>query len=646
MASMPFESGAFARYRFLSIAHDFIMASLAFCAAFALRYGLKGLDVEQFNIMQYGAPVFGVTVALLSIALGLHRHLWSYTTTDDLVRVIVVAGGATTLVFLTLFLTSRLQGVPRSVPLILAALTLIMLAGSRFIVRLAARPSFFEGNHQADDSLQVPVMLVGLSPKTEMFLRWARRTRSIPYHVVAVLDLDGNNVGRKLHGVPIVGPGDQLEKIIDWLDEHDQRPAWMILSDHFGADIKAELTRVARQSDTKVAEMPSLVTLSDAANEQQLALKPIAIEDLLGRLQVKLDLESLGELVSSRRVMVTGGGGTIGGELCRQIIRYKPTVLCIMDSCEYNLYAIEQDLRTELNADVKIIPLLTDIRDRDTLFHQFDRYKPELVFHAAALKHVPMIEANPIEAIRTNVFGTRNVADAAKRANALGMVSISTDKAVNPSSIMGATKWLAEQYCLHQDRLVHEKASTRFIVVRFGNVLGSSGSVVPLFNKQLAAGGPLTVTHPDITRYFMTVREAAQLVLQAAAHSLESDEDRGNVLVLDMGKPIKVYEMACHMVRLAGLEPNKDIEIKSIGLRPGEKLFEELFATNETQLPAKIAGVNIASSTPPTEENLYETLRLLEQLVPTHQPDKVIAVLSEIVVGFQGKTDEKVVVAA
>ena len=601
MFSLPFGAEIFGRHRLLSIFHDFAVACTAFALAFVLRYGFGGLESEQVNIIQFGAPLFGLTIACLSVLLGLHNHLWSYTTTDDMIRVIGVVGGATVLVFLTLFLTSRLDGVPRSVPLILAALTLIFLGGSRFSVRLASRPSFFHGITQADDRLQLPVMLVGINTKTELFLRWAQRTRFVPYQATAILDLDGTNVGQKLYGVPIVGPGDALEKIMDWLEEHGRKPSWMILCDTFGADVSAKLTRIAQQSGAKVAKMPSLLTLTDeTALDQPFRLKPIAIEDLLGRGQVRLNLEPLGELIRARRVMVTGGGGTIGSELCRQIASYNPRELFIVDSCEYNLYAIERDLLAGgLGNTINIVPLLTDIRDRDTLFRHFKSYKPELVFHAAALKHVPMIEANPIEAIRTNVFGTRNVADAAKYYGALGMVSISTDKAVNPSSVMGATKWLAEQYCLHQDRSAESRRSTRFIVVRFGNVLGSSGSVVPLFEKQLAAGGPLTVTHRDITRYFMTVQEAVQLVLQAAAHGVESDENRGDVMVLDMGKPIKIYELACHMARLAGLEPNKDIEIKSVGLRPGEKLYEELFATNEVQLPSSITGVNIASSTPP-----------------------------------------------
>ncbi|MGH1480681.1 MAG: polysaccharide biosynthesis protein [Geminicoccales bacterium] len=628
----------FIRQRLLSVLHDFSMATFAFAAAFVLRYGINGIGPEQTAIIQFGAPLFGLVVAILSFQLGLSQHLWRYTTADDLLRILATVAAATILVFLSFFLTSRLDGVPRSVPIILAVLTMTLLAGPRFLARMAARATFLEKSDVPANSIQLPVMLIGLGAKTEMFLRWAKRADFMPHRPVAILDLEGRDVGRTLHGIPIVGPGGSLDEIINWLGEIDQKPAWMIVCEKVDADVMAELIRVAGQHEVKVSKMPSMMTLSDASSAgAKVDLKPIAIEDLLGRSQVKLDLGSLSELITGRRVVVTGGGGTIGGELCRQILSYEPEELCVLDNCEYNLYAIEQDLRTRAYADTtRIVPILTDVRDSSALAHKFETHKPALIFHAAALKHVPMVEANPIEAIRTNVFGTRNVANAAKACGALGMVLISTDKSVNPTSIMGATKWLAEQYCQAKDLLANENDPTRFIVVRFGNVLGSSGSVVPLFKKQLAAGGPLTITHPDITRYFMTVREATQLVLQAAAHSLDGGEARGNVLVLDMGTPVKVYELACHMARLAGLEPGKDIEIKSIGLRPGEKLYEELFATHETQLTAKIDGVNVAYSTPPSEEALNGALRRLEEVVPTHQRDEAVAILNDVVVGFQG----------
>ena len=636
---------AFARNKLFAISHDFIAAIFAFSITFVLRYGFDGIGAEQMAIIQFGSPLFGAVIVGLSLLLGQHKHLWRYTTTDDLIRIIAIVTGATVLVFLAFFLISRLEGVPRSVPLILGALTLLMLAGSRFAVRLVSWSSFSLGPVAAKDSIQLPVMLVGLGPKTEMFLRWTKQTGYTPHRPVAVLDMSGADVGRMVFGVPIVGPGDMLDSIIDWLGDIDQKPVWIIVSEKLEADAMAELTMVASQHDIKVSNMPSMLALSDASAEQIVDLKPIAIEDLLGRSQVSLNLEPLKDLLGGRRVMVTGGGGTIGGELCRQIISHRPAELCIVDSCEYNLYAIEHDLRAGLDSDITITPKLTDIRDRNALDYAFDACRPEVIFHAAALKHVPMVEANPIEAIKTNVVGTRNVADAAKRVGALGVVMVSTDKAVNPTSVMGATKWLAEQYCQAQDLLATEADPTRFIVVRFGNVLGSSGSVVPLFKKQLAGGGPLTVTHPEITRYFMTVREASQLVLQAAAHSLDGGEERGRVLVLDMGKPVKVYEMARHMVRLAGLEPGKDIEIKSIGLRPGEKLYEELFAINETRLPAKITGVNVAVAEPLSKKVLDDVIAALEDTALTYERDEAIAILENGVAGFQGGRKQKVAAA-
>ena len=640
--------GDIRQYRFSVVFHDFLIGALAFIISFLFRYGFQDIGAEQIIIMQYGAPIFGLLIVVLSMVFGLNRHLWRYTTADDLVKIISIVTVATTVVFLALFLVSRLNGVPRSVPMILGTLTLLMLAGPRFLRRMATTPNFLMRSRSNVDLIQLPVLLVGLGPKTEMFMRWAKRTSFVPHRPVGILDIDGKNLGRTLFGVPIVGPGNQLDEILNWLGEIDQKPAWMIICDPVDVEVMSELTRIARQHAVKVADMPSLVALTDADAAKSIDLKPIAIEDLLGRTQIKLDLEPLRELIAGRRVMVTGGGGTIGGELCGQILRYRPSELCVLDSCEYNLYAIEQTLATDRPVGTKIIPMLIDIRDRAALDHHFGIHRPELVFHAAALKHVPLVEANPIEAIKTNVFGTKNVADAAKRHRALAMVAVSTDKAVNPTNVMGATKWLAEQYCQTQDLLAEteSQSTTRFIVVRFGNVLGSSGSVVPLFKKQLAAGGPLTVTHPDITRYFMTVSEAVQLVLQAAAHIVDDGTYHGNVLVLDMGKPVKVYEMACHMARLAGLEPGKDIEIKYVGLRPGEKLFEELFTTTETRLPARIAGVDVASCEPPKRARVEHTLRRLEAVVTTHDHVKAVTAIDELVPGFQANADSRKVAAA
>ncbi|HRQ83340.1 MAG TPA: nucleoside-diphosphate sugar epimerase/dehydratase, partial [Azospirillaceae bacterium] len=346
-----------------------------------------------------------------------------------------------------------------------------------------------------------------------------------------------------------------------------------------------------------LARLPSLTEFKSALNEGKIELRPIAIEDLLGRPQAALDRGAIADLVTGLPVLVTGAGGTIGAELTRQIAALAPSLLVLMDSGEFNLYSIEMEIR-ERFPGLSLQAEIGDVRDRDRVFRLMETVRPALVFHAAALKHVPLVEANPCEGALTNVVGTRNVADAARAVACRAMVLISTDKAIRPTSVMGACKRLAEIYCQALDLSPAPQADaqpTRFMTVRFGNVLGSSGSVVPLFQRQLAAGGPLTVTHPDMRRYFMTVREAVELVLQASAHGVAHGEERGKVLVLDMGQPVKIVDLARQMIRLAGFRPDEDVKIHFTGLRPGEKLFEELLSADEAPSKTDAEGVFLAA---------------------------------------------------
>jgi O-antigen biosynthesis protein WbqV len=356
-----------------------------------------------------------------------------------------------------------------------------------------------------------------------------------------------------------------------------------------------------------VKRLPSLTALRPASRrpgerteaEAPVALRPIEIEELLDRPQVPLDREGMARLVQGRRVLVTGAGGTIGGELARQVAALGPASLTLLDHGEYVLYEIDLELR-ERHPDVKRQAVLADVRDETRIRRLFAEIRPELVFHAAALKHVPMVENDPLEGLLTNALGTRVVADAAREAGCSLMVFISTDKAVNPTSVMGASKRVAEMYCQARDRAARAGGGMRLVTVRFGNVLGSTGSVVPLFRRQLERGGPLTVTHPDMRRYFMTVREAVGLVLQAAVVGATDPTNapkelrEGGIFVLDMGEPVKIVDLARRMIRLAGLRPDEDVEIRFTGLRPGEKLFEELFHGQEPPHPTAFPGLLVA----------------------------------------------------
>jgi O-antigen biosynthesis protein WbqV len=352
----------------------------------------------------------------------------------------------------------------------------------------------------------------------------------------------------------------------------------------------ADILKVTEKLGLPLNRLPRMQDLQSAAG-QKIQLKPVAIEDLLGRPQAVLDRQAMSRIIVGKRILVTGAGGSIGSELVRQISDFHPAAMALVDAGEFNLYSIDMELGKR-HPQLQKYPMLADVRAYDRLQNIFHIFQPDLVVHAAALKHVPLVEENPLEGMQTNCFGTQNVVDACCAHGVKTMVMISTDKAVNPTNIMGATKRVAEQYCQAVDA---EKLGPRIVTVRFGNVLGSTGSVVPLFTKQLEDGGPLTVTHPDVERYFMTIREAVELVLQAAAVGVELEDLRGKIFVLDMGSPVKIVDLARQMIRLSGLRPETDIQIAYTGLRPGEKLFEEIFHGAEPPVATQWDGLLIAS---------------------------------------------------
>jgi FlaA1/EpsC-like NDP-sugar epimerase len=429
--------------------------------------------------------------------------------------------------------------------------------------------------------------------------------------------------GRQIHGARVLGRLDDLATTVARLARQGVCVQRVILTDPAVIDgaTKRRLFEQAGELGLSVARLPRLTELQDAAEDSPIRLQPVTLEDLLGRPQFAHEQARLDQLIGGRRVLITGAGGTIGGELTRQIAALRPCQLILLDSSEFNLYAIDLELG-ERHPSVPFRPMLCDIRDRDRVMGIFAAERPELVFHAAALKHVPMVEMNPSEGVLTNVVGTRNVADAAAKYGALAMVQVSTDKAVKPTSVMGASKRLAEFYCQALDLEGNGVGrGARFMTVRFGNVLGSSGSVVPLFQRQLARGGPLTVTHPEIRRYFMSVQEAVALVLQASAHGLEESAARGQIFVLDMGKPAKIVDVARQVIRLAGMRPDIDVKIEFTGLRPGEKLYEELFDDGEDRLQGGVDGIFVAIS---KSINLEVLRRLFDELASaSRQQDRV-----------------------
>src|SRR5205807_2987948 len=416
----------------------------------------------------------------------------------------------------------------------------------------------------------VPVLLISTKDGADTFVRETVRDRNVVYRVIGMLSDTRSRVGRQIYGVPILGTIDDLETVVADLDRRARRPQKLILAAQNlgGAEIRRLLDR-ADALATPLARLPRLTGFRQDLGDAARLVEPIAIEDLLGRPQAVLDREAMGRLIGGRRILVTGAGGTIGSELARQIAALGPGRLILVDNSEFLLYAVNGEL-SERYPELALRPILGDVRDRARIESIIIGEDPQIVFHAAGLKHVQIVEANPIEGVLTNVIGTRNIAEAARTHGVGLVVMVSTDKAVDPASVMGATKRLAESFCQALDVAEARRpaapaigtvgvSGTRFVTVRFGNVLGSTGSVVPLFSRQLAAGGPLTVTHPEVSRFFMTVREAVELVLEASATTPAAQEGeasgatRDKIFVLDMGEPVKIVDLARQMIRLAGL---------------------------------------------------------------------------------------------
>jgi FlaA1/EpsC-like NDP-sugar epimerase len=565
----------------LNIVLDGVLAALGVAVSFWLA------DPAQPFPSPALLPLAGaVAIWLIGFPFGLSRLHWRFVSFRDL-AMIGAAAAVTGLMLVLLMIGTGLTMPSTAFPVILILTLVMALSGPKLLYRLA-RQVPTESREAAAQS----AALVGSGETAELFLTAYSRLDTAPYRMIGLMALSARHIGRRVQGLNIFGAVEEAEAALDRLP---QKPDLLIITaPELAGDTLGALLAAADRFGIRVLRAPSLTRLAPA--DQKIELQPIAIEDLLNRQQVKLDRAGMARLVAGRRVLVTGAGGSIGSELARQIAGFAPAELMLLDNSEYALWQIDLEV-AELAPDVPRRAVIADVRDHARLATLCDAFKPELVFHAAALKHVPIVEANPLEGLQTNVLGTRAVADAAAASGTALMVLISTDKAVNPSSVMGATKRLAEMYCQGLDVAArHDGATMRCVTVRFGNVLGSTGSVVPLFRRQLAQGGPLTVTHPDMQRYFMTVREAVSLVLHASVvgSGAEAIPD-GGIFVLDMGEPVKIVDLARQMIRLAGLRPDEDVAIRFTGLRPGEKLFEELFHGSEQPAPTGHEGLLMAT---------------------------------------------------
>jgi len=605
------------------------MAALSFVLALYLRLG-DALWIQGSSYLIEGMVVFAAIAGVVFLRTGVYRGVWRYASLPDLFT-LARAATVTVLIFLPIiFLVSRAEDYPRSAIIINWFTLMALTGGPRLIYRIVKDGGLGHVLERTNPDA-IPVALVGADDEAEQFTRAMTRDCDAPYAVVGMIDPSGRRTGQHIRGVLVHDGSNGLDPALEAIRRRGPRPHRLVLtSDNNKPERVREALKAVEHHGMALSRVGRITDFADsnAASEE---IRPVAVEDLLGRAQTAVDRDSIARLVAGRRILVTGAGGTIGGELVRQIAALDPSHITLVELSEVALYEIDMEMAREFPG-ISRRAMLRDVRDRNRLDRAFDQERPEIVFHAAALKHVPLAESNPNECVLTNVGGTMNVADACGRAGVSSMVLISTDKAVNPSSVMGATKRIAELYV---QSLGQTGKGTRFATVRFGNVLGSTGSVVPLFQKQLATGGPLTVTHADMTRFMMTVREAVELVLQASA--LEGSS--GSLFVLEMGEPVRIQDLARQMIRLAGKVPDDEIAVVFTGMRPGEKMHEELIYDDETLAGTAREGINVASGRVVVPDDVTALLGALVDYARAGEAEATPGLIRSIVPEFHAPGD-------
>ena len=563
---------------YLMVLGDMVLFVMAFAGAYFIRFDFEfSADIlnQIISILPILVPVKTVTF----LSLGQYRGMWRYTSLSDVWKLLRATILSSLVIISVILFLQRFQGYSRGVFIIDAGLTFLFTGGLRIAIRSLFHVGFLKKTERPDIASwsrpdRKPVILVGAGDAGEKSFRELMDNPSLKYRVVGFVDDDQRKRGRLIHGVPVRGTVAELPRLVAELGVQE---ILITLPSATGPQMR-RVVDICKESAVPFKTLPGLGELIDGKVSIK-ALRDVNYDDLLGREPVKLDLETIRAYLKGKCVLVTGAGGSIGSELCRQIVKFKPETMVMLDSSEANLYAIQMELKHRLHFS-DYITILANVQYASVIDALVEQYRPQVIFHAAAYKHVPLMEENPWEAVFNNIVGTLNVVEAAVAHGAERFVMVSTDKAVRPTNVMGATKRICE--LLMQAH--HGQNGTAMMCVRFGNVIGSSGSVVPLFQDQIAYGGPVTVTDPDVTRYFMTTPEACQLILQAGALG-EGKE----IFILKMGTPVKIAQMAKDLISLSGKEPGKDIEIVYTGLRPGEKLYEELITEGEgiVQTPHK-----------------------------------------------------------
>jgi FlaA1/EpsC-like NDP-sugar epimerase len=613
--------GILVRHRTLiSIGVYAFLFTLSLLLSFALAHNFRlrvGEGAEIYWPVDQFLPIFPLNVGVKLIVFGLlrqYRSSWRYVGLRDWLSVIK-ASQLSAFAFIVLFFLIVNIAPSRAFLTFPQSIFLLDWAGTSALV-CVARIGFrlYQEELRVTTGRRIRTLIVGAGDSGAALLRELTRSAQARNEVVGFVDDDASKMNAMILGVEVLG---QTGRIREFCEKHDIEEVLIAIPSAPQREIR-RIIELCQGMNLRFTTVPAVTDLIEG-KVQVSQIRDVSIEDLLGRDPVNLDQEGIASYIRGKRVLVTGAGGSIGSEMCRQIARYSPQKLVLLERAENNLFEIDRELRRDFK-DLNIVPHVADIGDAERIRVVFERERPEAVFHAAAHKHVPMMECNPGEAAKNNVLGTKTIADAAVKAGTEKMVMISTDKAVNPTSVMGCTKRIAEIYVQHLSR----RASTQFVTVRFGNVLGSSGSVIPVFKDQIARGGPVTVTHPDMVRYFMTIPEASQLVLQAGAMGRG-----GEIFVLDMGEPVKIVDLARDLITLSGLRPGEDIEIQFSGIRPGEKLYEELLIEGEGISKTKHPQIGVWAF---REENWNEVGRGIERLLQLADEDQADAIRGQLAV--------------
>jgi len=617
--------------------HDLVVTAIAIIGSFYIRFEAPGLTDRSKGLLLL--PVYLLYAAVIYRIFGLYRGKWRFASLPDLFDII----RASTVLAVSLVALDYVLVAPNVLGtyffgkitiLLYWLLQIFLLAGPRVAYR------YFRHSRTQKRAIQagsVPALIMGRAADAEVLLRAIESGAVKKIWPVGILSSSPADQGQSLRGISVLGKFDDFERAVSDLAAQGTHVGRVLLTPSAfepGAHPETPLLQ-ARRMGLTTSRVPSL----DEGGEA-LRLSPVNVEDLLLRPTVAIDYHRLGEFVKDQSFVVTGGGGSIGSEICDRLATFGAARLLVIENSEPALYAVLEKLANK-QSPTRVEGRIADVRERESIGRLLKDFSPNVVFHAAALKHVPLVEKDCHEGVKTNVFGSVNVADAAAAAGASGMVMISTDKAIEPVSILGATKRLAEMYCQALDRELMQRAAggphMRLIAVRFGNVLASNGSVIPKFKAQIEAGGPITVTHPDMVRYFMTNREACDLVVSAACHALGTSRADVSVYVLNMGQPLRIVDLAERMIRFSGLEPGRDIEIVFTGLRPGERLNEILFANEEPRAEIGVPGIVAAKPISPRIESMRAWLVALEEAVTSDDREAIYSVLRDAVPDFRGQ---------